>query len=230
VSFFQRDVPDDQQPVVELDTLRRQPFFSWSTTDAYSIQLVGLYGFIMLFFSLPISSITYPVLPAELKELLAAAHTGTVGVLVLFVLRLRYGWGAAGVRLRQRATYYEAEGRGQSSRKDRETALRDRLLDERDVQPNLVRIDKSLQALLLSITLSIFVLDTSDVATLKTLYGDDSIRYTNKLRYDDEFAAAEQAKALGKAYVNDEQKPLYCGSRYYKILAGGNGQGGVGCD
>jgi hypothetical protein len=129
----------------------------------------------------------------------------------LFVLRLRYGWGAAGVRLRQRATYYEAEGRGKSSRKDQETALRDRLLDERDVQPNLVRIDKSLQALLLSVTLSIFVLDTSDVATLKTLYGDDSIRYTNKLR-------------------NDEQKPLYCGSRYYKILAGGNGQGGVGCD
>ena len=24
-------------------------------------------------------------------------------------------------------------------------------------------------------------------------------------------------------------KPLYCDSRYYKILAGGNGQGGVGC-
>ena len=34
--------------------------------------------------------------------------------------------------------------------------------------------------------------------------------------------------------LNNEQrggmvKPGYCDSRYYKILAGGNSQGGVGC-
>ena len=29
--------------------------------------------------------------------------------------------------------------------------------------------------------------------------------------------------------TNGGVKPVYCDSRYYKILAGGNGQGGVGC-
>ena len=67
-------------------------------------------------------------------------------------------------------------------------------------------------------------------ATLKTLSGEEAIRYTNRLRGDDEFAAREQARARRKADANGEGvKPAYCDSRYYKILAGGNGQGGVGC-
>ena len=40
----------------------------------------------------------------------------------------------------------------------------------------------------------------------------------------------EQKRAQRK--INEDGtggKPLYCDSRYYKILAGGNGQGGVGC-
>jgi hypothetical protein len=72
------------------------------------------------------------------------------------------------------------------------------------------------------------------VPVLRTLSGDDSIRYANKLRFDDEFAAAEQARARermgGDANTQENLKPLYCDSRYYKILSGGNGQGGVGCN
>jgi len=44
----------------------------------------------------------------------------------------------------------------------------------------------------------------------------------------------EQARARerfgGDADSQENLKPLYCDSRYYKILAGGNGQGGVGCN
>ena len=34
----------------------------------------------------------------------------------------------------------------------------------------------------------------------------------------------------GGAGEQENVKPLYCDSRYYKILAGGNSQGGVGCN
>lgn len=51
-----------------------------------------------------------------------------------------------------------------------------------------------------------------------------------RLRADDEFAAKEQQRALRKMQDDGSGvKPAYCDSRYYKILAGGNGQGGVGC-
>ena len=67
-------------------------------------------------------------------------------------------------------------------------------------------------------------------ATLKTIYGDNARDFTNRLRGDDEFAAREQQRAQRKMQEDGTGVlPAYCDSRYYKILAGGNGQGGVGC-
>ena len=46
----------------------------------------------------------------------------------------------------------------------------------------------------------------------------------------DERDEREQKRAQRK--MNEDGtgvRPVYCDSRYYKILAGGNGQGGVGC-
>ena len=55
-------------------------------------------------------------------------------------------------------------------------------------------------------------------------------RYTNRLRFDNDFARREQQRAQRKmAPDGSGGKPVYCDSRYYRILAGGNGQGGVGC-
>lgn len=65
--------------------------------------------------------------------------------------------------------------------------------------------------------------------TLKTLYGDEAIRYDNRLKGDDEFARREQLKFQSRGDADGNIQPGYCNSRYYKILAGGNGQGGVGC-
>jgi len=54
---------------------------------------------------------------------------------------------------------------------------------------------------------------------------------TNRLRGDDEFAKIQQERALRKGDPDGTGvKPGYCDSRYYKILAGGNSQGGVGCN
>lgn len=62
------------------------------------------------------------------------------------------------------------------------------------------------------------------------LCGSRSRLVRARLRADDEFAAKEQQRALRKMQDDGSGvKPAYCDSRYYRILAGGNGQGGVGC-
>ena len=92
----------------------------------------------------------------------------------------------------------------------------------------------SLAALVLALALSFgsaealtILQGESGPATLKTLVGDDARRFDNRLRGDDEFAREQQRRAQDRN--PDDIKPAYCDSRYYKILAGGNGQGGVGC-
>jgi hypothetical protein len=62
--------------------------------------------------------------------------------------------------------------------------------------------------------------------------GEDRLGQVPTLTYTDDgghFYQAEQQKQLNKARVGGEMRPLYCDSRYYRIMAGGNGQGGVGC-
>ena len=54
-------------------------------------------------------------------------------------------------------------------------------------------------------------------------------RFDNRLRGDDEFARQEQIRAQSRGDIEGNAMPTYCNSRYYKILAGGNSQGGVGC-
>ena len=108
---------------------------------------------------------------------------------------------------------------------------------QRQVAPALKRIDASLVVVAVALGTSLLLGEAvtaiegeSGPATLKTLSGDAAIDYNNRLRFDNEFAAREQARARRKVDRNGGGvKPVYCDSRYYKILAGGNGQGGVGC-
>lgn len=236
--FFQALVPEEQQPSYELQNLRSQAFYDWADSDeGYSSKLQSLYVAIMLLLSLPISYTTYNVLPFELPQLFLAANLGTLGIMVPFVFRLRVGWGFVSRRLKQKATYYEAEQRGLLARKDRATQTRDRLIEKTEVRPCLRRIDVSIFALLSGLFLTVAAAEAVTIiegengpSTLKAIQGDAAIDYTNRLRGDDEFAAREQARARRKADENGEGvRPVYCDSRYYKILAGGNGQGGVGC-
>jgi len=106
------------------------------------------------------------------------------------------------------------------------------------VAPALQRIDQSLLTVSLFLALSLgsgevltLVEGESGPATLKTLSGDEARRYENRIRSDDGFAMREQQRAQRRLQEDGSGvKPVYCDSRYYKILAGGNGQGGVGCN
>jgi len=232
--FLQPAVPEDQQVQTELRELKKQKFMDWPTDDGYNGRLGDLYQGISLFVSLPIAYTTFYNLPGELPNLFVAANLGTVVAMVPFVLRLRVGWGFVSQRLRERQTYYEANQRGLFARKDKAEVLRDRLVEQQEVRPVLRRIDASLAGLALALLLSVGSTEVvtalqgeSGPATLKTLTGDEARRFDNRLKGDDEFAAEQQRRAQTRN--PDEIKPAYCDSRYYKILAGGNGQGGVGC-
>jgi len=241
--FFSSDVPEDQQPVQELQDLRGQAFYDWPEDGAgYKDKLFQLYGATMLFLSLPIAYTTFNRLPFELPQLLIGANIGTLAVMIPFVLRLRIGWASVSTRLKENTFYYESQQRGLFAKKDRETRGRDRLIQREQVAPVLRRIDVSTFAITFALFLSLvtgqvvtLVEGESGPTTLKTIYGDDATQYTNRLRGDDQFAKLQQERALRKGdAATDEDagtvKPGYCDSRYYKILAGGNSQGGVGCN
>lgn len=232
--FLQPGVPADQQPTTEMRTLRKQAFMDWADDDEYTSRLGQLYQGIMLFLSLPIAYTTFYNLPGELPNLLVAANIGTVAAMIPFVLRLRVSWGFISSRLQDRSTYYEANQRGFEEKKKKEDLYRDRLVEKQQVRPILARLDRSLAALALASVLSLGSAEALTVlqgdaapATLKTLTGDDARRFENRLKGDNDFAAEQQRRALMRN--PDDAKPTYCDSRYYKILAGGNGQGGVGC-
>lgn len=230
-------MPEDQQAIAELRTLKQQAFMNWPSDGKYTSRLKGLYQNLMLFAALPISYVTFDQLPAELPQLLIAANIGALAVMIPFVLRLRLTWGIAGQRLREKATYFEASQRGLFAKKDRGTEFRDRLAERDDVQPALKRMDVSLAAITAGLVITLFSgealtisLGEAGPATLKTIYGDEAIGYTNRLRFDENFAKREQQR--GQRKMNEDGsggRPVYCDSRYYRILAGGNGQGGVGC-
>ena len=234
------DVPEDQQPAVALQELRGQPFLDWAVDDEYEKRLFSLWTNVMLFLSLPIAFTTFNQIPFELPQLFLAANIGTLfWVMLPFVVRQRLSWGFVSKRLRERELYYEQNERGFFARKDSAESLRDRLLDKEEVRPALRRIDASILSVVGYLVLSLASAQAVTVlegeagpTTLKTLSGDASVDYTNRLRRDPAFAAQEQARARRKAVTPGSEeglKPVYCDSRYYKILAGGNSQGGVGC-
>jgi len=237
-SLFGRGaMPEGQGAVDELRQLRKQAFLDWASSEDYADKLVNLYGATMLLISLPVAYTTFDRLPEEIPQLLISANMGTLVFMIGFVLRLRLSWGLVGERLREKKSYYEANQVGNFFTKDREERGRDQLLVKEVVSPSLRRIDVSLYAIFAALILTVGVGEVvtaiegeAGPATLSPVVGEEAIRFNNKLRGDDEFAAREQQRARRRADENGEGvKPLYCDSRYYKILAGGNGQGGVGC-
>lgn len=230
IPFLQRDVPVEQQPAVELRELQNQPFYDWAEDDErYEGKLFDLYRFISLFASLPIAYTTYHRLPFELPQLLLSANIGTLAVMTPFVARLRVGYGYVSERLRARKIYYEAQQRGLFAQKEPESLLRDRLTEKSQVAPAIKRIDKSIATLLIAGVLSVGSAEALTIiegeagpATLQTFVGADADRLTVRLRSDPEFAEREQKRAQAKGNADGTGvKPVYCESRYYKIVAGG---------
>lgn len=122
--FGQAQVPTNQQPVVEMQNLRRQPFYDWADDDeSYKNKLSDLYKFLTFLISLPVAYTTFNVLPYELPQLILSANIGTFAAMLPFVLRLRVGWGFVSERLREKETYYEANQRALFATKDKEVRL-----------------------------------------------------------------------------------------------------------
>ncbi len=234
--FLQQGVPEDQQPAIELRNMLREPFYDWADDESFTRKLGYMYAALSVV-SLPVAYSTYSVLPNELPQLLLSANIGTLCVMLLFVARLRSGWGAVSQRLRDPSIYYEAQQTGNLATKDRETLMRDRLIERTRVSPVLRRIDSKIIAIVAVLVLSAAageglaaLLGESGPATPKTLYGNEALAFTEQLKKDDVLAYREQQRAQARARDDGSGVlPTYCGSRYYKILAGGNGAGGVGC-
>lgn len=222
IPFFQKDVPEFQQPLVQLAEIRSQRFFDWADDDEkLKEKLINLYLGIMVFASLPISFVTFHELPRELPNLFAAANIGTFTLMLAFVLRLRVGWGFVSKRLEEKTTYYEAQGRGLVGRKEKETLLRDRLVREQEVLPRTRRLALATFALTGAVGASVVAGDAisalNPVFTVKPFIGDDARALEERFKNDNEFAAVQQRRALERG----NNKPTYCDDRYRKILAGG---------
>jgi len=234
--FFQQNVPEDQQPTFELRNLKKQAFQDWPTTDGYNGKLFTLYQGITLFLSLPIAYTTFYVIPDELPQLFISSNFGTFAVMIAFIARLRLSWGFVSKRLKSRTAYFEADQTGKTVIKDKGMLLRDRLLETNEVAPALKRIDVSLLTVIAALMFTYVGGEALTVSlgdagpyTLKTIYGEEATRFDNRLKGDDDFAREEQRRMQSRGDSDGGLQPGYCNSRYYKILAGGNGQGGVGC-
>jgi len=146
--------------------------------------------------------------------------------MIPFIFRLRAGWGFASQRLREKSTYYEAQQRGLFAKKDKETALRDRLVEQQVVAPALTKIDKSLAAVLAALVISVgsgealaAALGENGPSTLKSVTGAEAIAFNARLRNDDSFAAREQERAReGMNPDGTGVKPVYCDSAYYSKI------------
>ena len=212
--FLQEEVPMDQQPAMELREMRAQAFFDWPEQVDYAGRIARLFGALSLVFGLPVALSTFDDLPQELPQVILASSFSS-GVLVLcFVLRLRQGWGYVSSRLTDRYTYFEKNQRGYQVEKNRATMLRDRLLDEYDVQPTLKRIDSSLLKVVGATAACLVALQISMGGS--DPYERFSPEYLGQLQQNEQLAASEQDRAQRQAAL-----PAYCDSRYYKAVAGG---------
>lgn len=227
--FAQDDVPTLMQPAVEMRELRSEPFFDWPELPlTHYTQRLGYVWLAFYLLSLAIAFETYGDLGGftAVGATLIAANVGAVSVLLGFVVRLRIGWGYVSSRLLDSETYYEEETARDGRRanvvtKEQETRVRDRLLDQYEVQPVLRRVDTTAAALVGALVVSAGLL--SQLATDPSSYTVDDA-YLSTLKGNDAVAASEQLRAQ-RRQAGGEGKPLYCDSRYYKAVAGG-----AGCD
>ena len=118
-TFFQPDVPEDQQATSELRALKAQFAGDWAASDAYNGKLFTLYAGLMLFISLPVSYTTFYVIPDEIPQLLIASNFGTFAAMLVFIAKLRLDWTGVSRRLGSRTIYFEADQTGQQAKKDK---------------------------------------------------------------------------------------------------------------
>ena len=138
-------VPLEQQPQYEYQQLQDSWFFSWVTLETWSyiIKILGL-GFVLLLITAPIAAASFTPTEYPLKFILSSL-AGSGFLSTLFLVRLYLGWSYLRDRLYQGKITYEESGwyDGQIWEKPQSRLNRDRLIVTYEIQPILIRLQKT---------------------------------------------------------------------------------------
>lgn len=140
-------VPEDQQPIRELEWLREEALFAWATLPLpqFVARLAGVYGLFLITLGLPVSAVTFDTRTQSL-ECFVAASIGSMLIVMVTLARLYLGWAHVGNRLLSATVEYEETGwyDGQVWVKSQEVLARDRLLGTYTVKPTLARLQSTM--------------------------------------------------------------------------------------
>mmetsp|Transcript_9784 Transcript_9784/g.10538 ORF Transcript_9784/g.10538 Transcript_9784/m.10538 type:complete len:312 (+) Transcript_9784:293-1228(+) len=220
-SFGAEVVPEGQRPVNEYLDMKQAPLFGWGTNEVgmkgLLIRLGIVYSVVFFAVGFPIAGATYTS-DGFLLQKICAANVGTIGFMLLLLVRIYSGWGYIGSRLQNKIIEYEETGwyDGNFEKKTEAELKRDQFLFQSDVQPAVDRLKLvSLCAAGLWVA-SCVGLNTAE--KLKPKFNDYDPRVLQAVIMDEKFANAAAAE-------NTNNRPTYCDSRYYRAIA----NGGQGC-
>jgi hypothetical protein len=165
----------------------------------------------------PISGATFTQ-DGFLLQKLAASNVGTLGFVLLVLIRLYSGWGYVGSRLQSKVIEYEETGwyDGNFEPKPEAEFKRDRFLYQSEVKPTVDRI-KLFTLVAGGLWVASCIALNASVA-LKPTFNKYDASMLERVRYDDDLAQTAAKESGGR--------PSYCDSRYYQALA----NGGQGCN
>jgi hypothetical protein len=213
-SFF---VPNNAPPQQQQHEIQQN-----TMTQYYYYANILLYGTIYIY--IPIEKRGYPIAGATFTQdgytvqKLAAANVGTLGLILVILVRLYSGWGYIGSRLQSKVIEYEETGwyDGNLELKTEAEYKRDMFLYKSDVQPVVRRVKNSTLVVAALWVTSCIGLNT--VVSMKPIFNEYDPELLNRVRYDDDVAATAAKASNGR--------PTYCDNRYYRAVA----NGGQGCN
>jgi hypothetical protein len=153
-----------------------------------------------------------------LLQKVAAANVGTLGLVLVVLIRLYSGWGYVASRLQSKVIEYEETGwyDGNFERKTEAEYKRDQFLYKSDVQPAVDR----LKLITLSVA-AVWVascIGLNAATSMKPIFNEYDPSVLDRVRYDEDFANQAARESGGR--------PTYCDNRYYRAVA----NGGQGCN
>jgi Conserved in the green lineage and diatoms 27 len=153
-----------------------------------------------------------------LLQKVAAANVGTLGLVLVLLVRLYSGWGYVGARLQSKVIEYEESGwyDGNMEMKTEAEFKRDQFLYKSDVRPAADRV-KLLTLSVAAVWVASCVALNTAVAQ-KPLFNEYDPTVLNRVRFDEDYAQEAAEASAGR--------PTYCDNRYYRAVAGG----GQGCN
>ncbi|CAA6657501.1 unnamed protein product [Spirodela intermedia] len=230
------EVPFEQRPVNEYSSLKSSLLYSWGelSPGSFFLRLGSLWLITFTVLGAPIAAASFNPSKDPLKFVLSAG-IGTLLLVSIVVLRIYLGWSYVGDRLLSAVIPYEESGwyDGQMWVKPPEVLARDRLLGSYKVKPVIKLLKRTLlgTGILLATAVSLLIFANpvenflqslshakesglvASAAKAPDLKKEELLRLPVEVMNDDDLAAAAAEAADGR--------PVYCRSRLYRALAGG---------